>query len=119
MLIAAFAAGSGLMADTASGGHSAAVRKAGALPLASPPGYELRVLDARKPVRFRIDGNWVEGELPVFIYYPIAEPERALVSLREADAELDLMARKPEWTAEEVRRLIAHLQSAIASLEKR
>jgi hypothetical protein len=77
------------------------------------PGYELRVLDARKPVLFNIDGHWVRAGLPVFIYYPAPPPASAAPLLRQVyDGLLDL-TRKPEWSAAELRELIAKLGAAL------
>ena len=42
------------------------------------PGYELRVLDQRKPLRLGVAATWVEASLPIFFYYPTADRIHAL-----------------------------------------
>jgi hypothetical protein len=88
------------------------------LPL-SIPGYELRVLDVRKPVLFEVNGSQVEGSLPVFVYYPAASQAEAVNLLRQASDELAKLGQKPEWTGEELRLVLSKLDTAVALLAKK
>lgn len=88
-----------------------------ALPLALP-GYELRVLDRRKTVKFRIGDAQGEAALPIFIYYPTGDLAAATGSLREAYDSLQQLGKKPEWTAEELRQVLANLDQALRQLER-
>ncbi len=80
------------------------------------PGYELKVLDVRKTAIFDVNGGRVEAALPVFFYYPVPGP--AIQEFRRAYDELIALGRKPEWSAAELRQVIARLGSAIEMLEK-
>jgi hypothetical protein len=86
------------------------------LPL-SIPGYELRVLDRRKPIRFNVSGVWAESSLPVFIYVPAGDPGRAAGLLRQAYDGLLKLGLEPEWTAAELKAVLADLDAAIRALE--
>jgi hypothetical protein len=88
------------------------------LPL-SIPGYELRVLDVRKPVLFEVNGSQVEGSIPVFVYYPAASQAQAVNLLRQASDELAKLGEKPEWTGEELRQVISKLDAAAGLLAKK
>lgn len=86
------------------------------LPLAIP-GYELRVLDVRKPALFNVNGSQVEGSLPVFVYYPAASQAQVASLLRQADDELLKLGQKPEWTGEELGQVLSKLDAAIGLLK--
>jgi hypothetical protein len=88
------------------------------LPL-SIPGYELRVLDVRKPVVFNVNGAQVEGSIPVFVYYPAASQAQAATLLRQASDDLAKLGQKPEWTGEELRQVVAKLDAALGLLIKK
>jgi len=81
------------------------------------PGYELRVLDRRKPVRFNVGGVWAESTLPIFVYVPTGDSGRADGFLRQAYDGLLKLGLKPEWTGAELRAVLANLDSAIRALE--
>ncbi len=81
------------------------------------PGYELRVLDRRKPIRFNVAGVWAESTLPVFVYLPTGDPMRAAGLLRQAYDDLLKLGLKPEWTAAELKSVLTNLDAAIRALE--
>ena len=81
------------------------------------PGYELRVLDRRKPVRFQVGDSQTEAALPIFIYYPTGDRAGALKRVREAYDGLMRLGGKPEWTADELRQVLADLDAALRLLE--
>ena len=81
------------------------------------PGYELRVLDRRKPLRFEVAGVPAETSLPIFIYFPTADPGRAAGLVRQAYDDLQALARKPEWTAAELHAVLSGLDSALRLLD--
>ena len=80
------------------------------------PGYELRVLERKKPVRFNVAGVWAESALPLFIYVPTADPVRASGLVREAHDSLLKLGQKPEWTADDLRGVLTTLDAAIGAL---
>lgn len=81
------------------------------------PGYELKVLDVRKTVILDVSGSQVDASLPVFFYYPVPGP--AIHEFRRAYDELIALGQKPEWSAAELRQVIARLGGAIEMLERR
>jgi hypothetical protein len=81
------------------------------------PGYELRVLDRRKPIRFNVSGVWVESALPIFVYVPAGDPGRAAGLLRQAYDGLLKLGLKPEWTPAELKAVLTNLDAAIRALE--
>ena len=81
------------------------------------PGYELRVLDLTKRVRFQVGGAQVEVAVPVFVFCPVAHASPAALRLRETQAALLKLAAKPEWTADELREIVAGLEQAAQLLE--
>ena len=81
------------------------------------PGYELRVLDRRKPIRFNVSGVWVESALPIFVYVPAGDPGRAAGLLRHAYDGLLKLALEPEWTATEFKAILTDLDAAIRAFE--
>ena len=81
------------------------------------PGYELRVLDRRKPIRFNVAGVWAESTLPVFVYLPTGDPMRAAGLLRQAYDDLLKLGLKPECTAAELKSVLTNLDAAIRALE--
>jgi len=93
------------------------LRAAPAEPGAAPPplapeipGYELRALAVHKRVLFQVGKSRVEVSVPVFVY-PMAQ------LVRKAQAALVKLAAKPEWTAAELREVIAGLEQAARLLE--
>ena len=74
------------------------------------------MLDVRKPVVFEVNGSSVEGSLPVFVYSPVATQAEVARLLREASADLGRLGQKPEWTGEELGRVLAKLDAALALL---
>jgi hypothetical protein len=85
--------------------------------LPAMPGYELRALDQHKRVRFQVGGSRVEVSVPVFAYCPAAGAPPVARLLRETQAGLLELAAKPEWTADELREVMARLDRAIRLLE--
>jgi hypothetical protein len=81
------------------------------------PGYELRSLDRTKRVLFQVGAAQVEVAVPVFVYWPAGGEPPAARPLREAQAALLKLAAKPEWTADELRQVIAGLDQAAHLLE--
>jgi hypothetical protein len=86
-------------------------------PSPAPPGYELRVLDRQKRVRFQVGASRVEVAVPVFVYCPATGATPAVRLLREAQASLMKLAAKPEWTADELRQVITAMDQAARLLE--
>jgi len=84
---------------------------------AAPPGYELRALDQTKRVVFQVGGSQVEVSVPLFLYCPSAGAPPVARLLREAQASLLQLAAKPEWTADELRQVIASVDQAARLLE--
>ncbi len=84
---------------------------------AAMPGYELRALAQPKRVRFQVGGSQVEVSVPVFVYCPSAGAPPVARLLRQAQAALLKLAAKPEWTADELREVIAGLDQAARLLE--
>ena len=81
------------------------------------PGYELRVLDRRKPIRFNVSGIWTESSLPIFVYVPTGDPGRAAGLLRRAYDGLLKLGLEPVWTAAELKAVLTDLDAAIRALE--
>ena len=107
-----------LLFGGASLGAAAADEKAGdSLLPANIPGYELRTLDVSKPVLFNVNGAWVQASLPVFFYYPTSAPVETARLLHQAHDDLLALARKPEWTGDELQEVIAKLDAALGLLE--
>ena len=86
-------------------------------PPAALSGYELRALDLRKHIRFQVGGSQVEVAVPLFAYCPAAGGVPVLRLLRAAQAALMGLARKPEWTADELHQVISDLDRAALLLE--
>jgi hypothetical protein len=64
---------------------------AGSKPLLLPthlPGYDLRVLDERKPITLQTADGKVEVRLPIYFYFPADERREGLRLIREAADEL-------------------------------
>jgi hypothetical protein len=81
------------------------------------PGYELRSLDRPKRVLFQVGAAQVEVAVPVFVYWPVGGEPPAARPLHEAQAALQRLSAKPEWTAEELRQVIAGLEQAARLLQ--
>jgi hypothetical protein len=81
------------------------------------PGYELRVLDRKKPVRFNVGGVWAESSLPIFIYMPTNDLGLAAGLLRKAHEQLQELTRKPEWTADELQGVLTNLDAASRAID--
>jgi hypothetical protein len=84
---------------------------------APPPGYELRALDQHKRVVFQVAGSQVEVSVPIFVYCPAAGAPPVVRLLRETEASLIKLAAQPEWTADELRQVLAGLDQAARLLE--
>jgi hypothetical protein len=84
------------------------------------PGYELRSLDVRKPVVFEVAGSEVRVSLPIYVYYPAACTDRrdAVKLLREAYGEAVELGRRQEWSAADLRRILAALDESLTLLER-
>jgi len=100
------------------------LRAAPAEPGAAPPplapeipGYELRALAVHKRVLFQVGKSRVEVSVPVFVYCPAAGAPPMAQLVRKAQAALVKLAAKPEWTAAELREVIAGLEQAARLLE--
>jgi hypothetical protein len=76
------------------------------------PGYELRSLEARKPVLFSVDGTQVRASVPVFFYFPKAASPQAAILVHRACEDLARLGQKPEWTGAELQAVIASLDAA-------
>ncbi len=84
------------------------------------PGYELRVLDVQKDVFFHVDNTWVKAAVPIYFYFPTANSERAhsLELLRQARDDARKLGQVSDEKAPELERIIANLETALATLEK-
>jgi hypothetical protein len=84
------------------------------------PGYELRSLDIRKPVVFEVAGRSVSVSLPIFLYYPVACPDRteALRLLEQAYGEAVRLGRQEAWSAAELRRVLSDMDASLTLLER-
>jgi hypothetical protein len=98
------------------GARSGAAESDPAMPV-EIPGYELRVLDARKPLLVKVGNASIEASLPVFIYYPKADRSNAVALLRRSRDSLRALSGKAEWTAADVDKVIADLDTAIAAMD--
>jgi hypothetical protein len=87
----------------------------------SIPGYELRSLDVRKPVVFDVNGATVRVLLPVFLYFPTSQPGRreAVRLLRQAYDDAIRLSGRPEWSAADLRRILAAMDASLGLLESR
>lgn len=81
------------------------------------PGYQLRVLDVRKPLKLRVNDSWVDASLPVFFYYPQAQP--ALDAIRGIRKDLVETARDSGWDEAKALALAERLDAVAAALERR
>ena len=81
------------------------------------PGYELRTLEARKPVLFSVDGTQVRASVPVFFYFPKAASPQAAMLVHRACEDLVRLGQKPEWTGAELQAVIASLDAAVRLLD--
>jgi hypothetical protein len=81
------------------------------------PGYELRTLEARKPVLFSVDGTQVRASVPVFFYFPKPASPQAATLVRRAREDLARLGQKPEWTGAELQAVIAALDDAARLLD--
>lgn len=84
------------------------------------PGYELRVLDVRKDVLFRVNGTWVQAAVPVFFYFPTTSSERTrgLDLLRQVRSDARKLGEISTEKSPELERVIANLDEALTALEK-
>lgn len=80
------------------------------------PGYELRVLDVKKPLLFHLAGTWVEVSVPIFFYLATPAHEEGLKRLRRAAEDLRQLLRKPAWTSAELAQVQAELKAGAAQL---
>jgi hypothetical protein len=84
---------------------------------ASIPGCELRVLDERKSILFNVKGTWVEASVPVFFYCPVGGRPEAARRIRQVRDDLRALGQKPEWSAEDYRRVISEVDAALQAVE--
>ncbi|HEX3730442.1 MAG TPA: hypothetical protein VHV47_11600 [Opitutaceae bacterium] len=87
------------------------------VPLAIP-GYALRVLDVQKKVILQAAGHDIEASVPIFIYYPAANRTEAVRLVRQARDGLSRLQAKREWSATELKAVVAQLESGLGELEK-
>jgi hypothetical protein len=80
------------------------------------PGYDLRVLDLKKPLLFNVAGTWVEVSVPIFFYLATPAHEEGVKRLRQVAEDLRQLTRKPAWTSAELTRVQADLEAAAALL---
>jgi hypothetical protein len=80
------------------------------------PGYELRVLDQRKPLRLGVAGTWLETSLPIFFYYPTADRIHALDLVHQAQESLQRLGAKQNWSAAELQHVLTDLNAALRLL---
>ena len=85
------------------------------LPLAIP-GYQLRVLDAPKPVIVSVGGEKVEASIPIFFYFPVPEQPQARVLVEKAYGDLTGFKRKEQWTGAELQQVLRALDQALKLL---
>ena len=108
----------GLLGSVVPAGLAASESRALPVPATlAVPGYELRTLDLQKRVLFRLGPSQVEVAVPVFLLCPTAPPAATSQRLRAAVAALVRLTAKPEWTADELRQVIAGLDEAARGLE--
>jgi len=77
------------------------------------PGYDLRVLDVGKPFILSVGGTQLEASLPVYFYLPNSDQERAMGLVAQAYRELESLSREPEWTAEDLQKVLLDLNGAL------
>jgi hypothetical protein len=89
-----------------------------AAPLLPPhlPGYDLRVLDVKKPLLFNVAGTWVEVSIPIFFYFPTPAREEGVKRLRQVTEDLRQLIRKPAWTSAELARVQVELDASASLL---
>jgi hypothetical protein len=80
------------------------------------PGYDLRVLDVKKPLLFHLDGAWVEVSVPIFFYLATPAHEEGLKRLRQVAEDLRRLLRQPAWTSAELAQVQAELEAGAAQL---
>lgn len=80
------------------------------------PGYDLRVLDIKKPLLFNVAGTWVEVSVPIFFYLATPAHDEGVKRLRQVAEDLRQLTRKPAWTSAELSRVQADLEAAAALL---
>lgn len=83
------------------------------------PGYELRELDVKKPVVFKVGAKVVEAKMPVFVYFPIelAARTEAIKELRALYDNVVKLAGKTSPTPGDFRSILVSLDSALTQLE--
>ena len=80
------------------------------------PGYELRVLEARKPVVLSVGGSQTEASLPVFFYAPDPIRSAAQAPLQRARDTLSGLEKKETWTGAELQEVREALDQALRLL---
>jgi len=77
------------------------------------PGYELRVLDRRKPVTFESGGAKIEVLLPIYFYVPAAERREGLRLLRRAADDLRRAAHAADRGDTDLDDLLARVERGL------
>lgn len=77
------------------------------------PGYDLRVLDHRKPLALEASGARFTVDLPIFVYYPAPDRRQAARLLRQAADELRQIVREPDRNEADLAGLLQRLEHAL------
>lgn len=88
----------------------------GVKPLLLPPhlpGYDLRVLDERKPVTLETPGGKFEVRLPIYFYFPAEDRQEGLRLVREAADELRRAAHEPDPASADLDSLLGRLERGL------
>lgn len=88
----------------------------GSKPLLLPPhlpGYDLRVLDERKPVTLETPTGKFEVRLPIYFYFPADDRQEGLRLVREAADELRHAAHRPDPSAADLDSLLGRLERGL------
>lgn len=95
---------------------SASDLPSGVKPMLLPPhlpGYDLRVLDERKPLTLETPGGKVEVLLPIYFYFPADDRREGLRLLREATDELRHATHSPEPAAADLDSLLGRMERGL------
>lgn len=77
------------------------------------PGYDLRVLDRRKPLSLEAAGSRFTVDLPIFFYYPAPDRRQAVTLLRQAADELRQISREPDRNETDLAGLLQRFERAL------
>jgi hypothetical protein len=80
------------------------------------PGYELRVLEQRKPLIYELNGAKIEVRLPIFFYLPDLAQAQATQALRQAVDELRRAAHEPDRNEYDFEKLLGRFEQALSAL---